>query len=30
MMDYPDSKIALEASRTGTTPIYPEVVVEPK
>jgi enoyl-CoA hydratase/carnithine racemase len=29
MMDYPDSKIALEASRTGTTPTYPEVVVEP-
>ena len=24
MMDYPDSKIALQASRTGETPVYPE------
>ena len=24
MMDHPDSKIALQASRTGETPVYPE------
>ena len=26
MMDHPDSKIALHASRTGETPVYPEAV----
>lgn len=26
MMDVPDSKIALEASRTGAVPVYPDVV----
>jgi enoyl-CoA hydratase/carnithine racemase len=26
MMDYPDSKIALNASRTGEVPVYPDVV----
>jgi hypothetical protein len=25
MMDHPDSKIALEASRAGGVPIYPDV-----
>ena len=25
MMDHPDSKIALEASRTGDTPVYPDL-----
>ena len=25
MMDHPDSKIALEASRTGETPVYPDL-----
>ena len=25
MMDHPDSKIALEASRTGETPVYEDV-----
>jgi enoyl-CoA hydratase/carnithine racemase len=29
MMDHPDSKIALEASRTGETPVYPDIVPGP-
>lgn len=28
MMDYPDSKIALEASRNGTTPVFPDVLAD--
>jgi enoyl-CoA hydratase/carnithine racemase len=26
MMDHPDSKVALEASRTGGTPVYEDVI----
>jgi enoyl-CoA hydratase/carnithine racemase len=29
MMDHPDSKIALHASRTGETPVYPDVAPSP-
>ena len=29
MMDYPDSKIALQASRTGEVPVYADVVPPP-
>jgi enoyl-CoA hydratase len=29
MMDHPDSKIALEASRTGDVPVYPDVEAGP-
>jgi enoyl-CoA hydratase/carnithine racemase len=29
MMDYPDSKIALDASRRGETPVFPDVIAPP-
>jgi enoyl-CoA hydratase/carnithine racemase len=29
MMDFPDSKIALDASRTGESPVFPDVAGRP-